>query len=647
MKIKVNPIASQHLEGMKYDFSFTSVDKDTGIVGATNKVDDKTLPFAITSKKTSLNSGNSDLFKDNKTLIVDPGTTGNDPSYAEFDFSDQQVSGISFYYGLYFINGLSNKDYVQKIQIETSNDGTNWNSIDIKDEVMKNISVNNKKLMEKYFAPTSKVRIKLDSNFNGKSFHFAFDELCLMADKNCHNHVVAPENVEVESVTISSETTVLRVGKKMNFTNVVAPSNATDKTLTFISSNKEVADFENGELVGKKAGTTDITATSVNQKVSNTITITVEEAPVLNADYVGIYKGCDDDSNTVIITVTSNQLVIKFKGTDSYTLSFEDYKDNAYIFKDENGNTVSLRLDYQDKNKLNVTAKVGTYTINAHGTHEGLTRYIAATALTLSPKNADLTVGDSTMINVTYTPTDATGENVKDLTWDSSDKTVGTNDENGFFTAKKAGDTTITATNGDGIIGTVSVTVKEPKKVTQITLTAEKTSFEVGTEVKVTANIAPSDAKVQTLTWSTSDKTIATVNATGVVKGVKAGKVTITALANDGSKVAGTIDLTVTASTGVIPGAIVGTWTGEDSMAGYAITITIASAGNLNLVCAEAEINFDFTYKSVSGKIYQFTNDTDILEFDTSNNSFSLNPSDGSGYDSTYTICLTNAVFTK
>ena len=88
--------------------------------------------------------------------------------------------------------------------------------------------------------------------------------------------------------------------------------------------------------------------------------------------------------------------------------------------------------------------------------------------------------------------------------------------------------------------------------VTGITLSQTEAAMTVGGEtLTLTATVAPDDATDKTVTWTSSDPTVATV-ANGVVTAVAAGTATITATTTDGSFTA-TCDVTVTApgTTGV------------------------------------------------------------------------------------------------
>ncbi len=87
-----------------------------------------------------------------------------------------------------------------------------------------------------------------------------------------------------------------------------------------------------------------------------------------------------------------------------------------------------------------------------------------------------------------------------------------------------------------------------PIPVSSISVAPSSKTLEVGGTQQLTATVSPDNAFDRTVTWSTSNGSVATVSSTGLVTAVAAGTCTITATANDGSGKTGTCSITVEAA---------------------------------------------------------------------------------------------------
>lgn len=96
---------------------------------------------------------------------------------------------------------------------------------------------------------------------------------------------VEAKTVAVTSVAVSSKTLNLEVGQTRTLTATVTPDNATDKTVTWTSSDKNVAtvDKDNGTVTAVGEGTATITATAANGK-KDTCKVTVTPAACAHTD---------------------------------------------------------------------------------------------------------------------------------------------------------------------------------------------------------------------------------------------------------------------------------------------------------------------------------------------------------------------------
>ncbi|MBR6459242.1 MAG: Ig-like domain-containing protein [Actinomycetaceae bacterium] len=153
-------------------------------------------------------------------------------------------------------------------------------------------------------------------------------------------------------------------------------------------------------------------------------------------------------------------------------------------------------------------------------------------------------VGSSIVLKAKVSPSKASN---KGVSWKSANPKIATVDKNGKVTGKKAGTVTITATAKDGFGAqkTRQIVVVQPVKVSSVKLSGAS-SVVTGKTVTLKATVSPSNASNKGVSWSSSNKNIATVNSAGKVTAKKAGTVTITATAKDGSKKKATKKITVT-----------------------------------------------------------------------------------------------------
>lgn len=136
---------------------------------------------------------------------------------------------------------------------------------------------------------------------------------------------------------------------------------------------------------------------------------------------------------------------------------------------------------------------------------------------------------------------------IQRVTWSSSNKKVATVDEDGIVTAHAAGTATITATAADGSKKSASMKLTVLYSVTDIFLTGD-TELAGGKSLTLSAEVLPEGAANKKLTWTTSNKDVATVSSSGKVTAKKVTQVqtvTITATAKDGSNISDSMTLTV------------------------------------------------------------------------------------------------------
>ena len=122
------------------------------------------------------------------------------------------------------------------------------------------------------------------------------------------------------------------------------------------------------------------------------------------------------------------------------------------------------------------------------------------------------------------------------ITWTSSDTNVATVNETGFVTGISNGTVTITAKAENGVAGTSTITVQtSPTGLNLNAVSAVLDRSHVPELQLEVVSYMPETANVGTnVTWVSSDTSVATVDETGFVKGIKNGNATITATTENG-----------------------------------------------------------------------------------------------------------------
>lgn len=292
--------------------------------------------------------------------------------------------------------------------------------------------------------------------------------------------------------------------------------------------------------------------------------------------------------------------------------------------------------------------KAGTVTITAKAADGSgkkasckvtVKKFVKISSLKISATTKSINVGSSAKLSVTVSPSNAT---TKTLKWTSSNTKVATVDSKGSVKGVKAGTATITAaaTDGSGKKVTCKVTVKNVK-VSGITLSKTAVTLYPAKTVTLKATVAPSNATVPAVKWTSSDTTAATVDSNGVVKGVKAGKTAvITCAATDGSgkKATCTVtvgtyvkSMTITSSTDPDSSWYVGK-TGK-----LTANITPSNATNKKVTWASSDSSYATVDANGNVKILKIKKNILNREVETSV-TITATAADGNGAKATYTV---------
>jgi trimeric autotransporter adhesin len=336
--------------------------------------------------------------------------------------------------------------------------------------------------------------------------------------------------VPVASVSVTLNPTSIQVGATSTGSAVTrdASNNVlTGRTVTWASSNTSVATVSgSGVVTGVSAGTATITATS--EGINGTADITVTAVPVSS------------------VSVTLNPTSIQVGATSTGSAVTRDASNNVLT-----GRTVTWASSNTSVATVNGSGVVtgvsaGSATITA--TSEGINGTADITVTAIPVDSVEATLADSS-IAVAETVqaaaiTRAAGGAVltgRTITWASSNTSVATVNSSGLVTALDAG-TATSEGKSDGVSLTITAV-----PVASVTVTLNPTSIQVGatsTGSAVTRDASNNVLTGRTVTWGSSNTSVATVNGSGLVTGVSAGTATITATSEG---INGTADITVTA----------------------------------------------------------------------------------------------------
>ncbi len=331
----------------------------------------------------------------------------------------------------------------------------------------------------------------------------------------------------VTHVILSKSSKIVAVGDEFTLEASVKPNDATNKNVTWSTSDANIATVDaGGKVTALQLGEATITATSEDGNKTATCTVTVG-VPVegVTLDKIS-HKVNVGEEFTLQATVNPGNATVKdlkWRTSNWFVASVDD-----------NGKVTTHREGIAT---ITATSEDGNYTANCMVTVAA----IPVTSVTLDKATHTLILGEEFTLQATVNPDNATN---KKLIWKSDNREVA-KVINGIVKSQKPGTANITVTTIDGnYTATCTVMVKIP--VTGVTLDKTTHTINVGEEFTLQANISPDNATNKNVTWSTSDAAIATVDDNGKITAKKAGTATITVTTEDGNYTA-TCTVTVTA----------------------------------------------------------------------------------------------------
>lgn len=362
-----------------------------------------------------------------------------------------------------------------------------------------------------------------------------------------------PTDIKVNSIKLNTDDYVMYSKQYVQLKATVSPDNATNKKVTWSSSNKNIATVDkNGKVVAKRRGTcTIIVSATDGSGVKAICKVTVKQLVTsikLNKSVINLNKKGDkatlkatikpSNANNKKVTwsvkypknvrYNAKKGIVKASRNNCYSWVFVKASDGSkkgakvLVVVGRKANKVEIGKTIKQKVKVKKGKKSKKKTINKFVKLNSM-NIASGKSFTFSKR-----VTDKKKKSVVY----------GGVTWKSSNPKVLTIDNKGKIKAIKLGSVNVTATTMDGSKKSVKCKVRVIKPVKKITFDKKnKYNVNYGKSINLKATVEPSDASIKALKWKSSNSKVLTVNQKGKVTAKGLGSAVITASATDGSGV--------------------------------------------------------------------------------------------------------------
>lgn len=330
-----------------------------------------------------------------------------------------------------------------------------------------------------------------------------------------------PESV-IKSISFNSKEIELIEGQSEILVISHFPENLTSPSYEITSSDNNIAKVEGLKVIALNAGTATITAISKGTTLKTEIKITVlpvaAEKLIVKANKEVILVG---ETSTLSYTIEPPNT------TNINNLSVEWASSDDNIAKVSAGGVISgISVgDVEITGKIKGTSIIGKITIKVNP--------VLVESVSFEQKSITLEVGGSSVIKYNVLPANATDKTVKLESLDESIAAV----SNGVIIAKAEGETKIKITSNEGNKEDVLIIKVNLPKVSTIILDKSNLKLTIGESSQIYATVSPSNAKDKTLTWTSSNPLVATVDEKGVVKAISKGFSVISVKSNSNPEI--------------------------------------------------------------------------------------------------------------
>ena len=312
---------------------------------------------------------------------------------------------------------------------------------------------------------------------------------------------------------------------------IVTIFNASNNAVTISNNYGITSGTEWKVCVNKDNAGTDVLDTITNGSVTVPAHSVMALVKGETVDTNSIY----DQNNTVTLTVDKTTLTTGIGGVVAINATTNIPATLTWVSSNTNVATVDAQGRVTAVAEGNATITVSTY----HGVEATcvvtVTNEAVESTITIDKTTLALVAGESDTLVITASPVGSV------VTYTSSDESVATIDENGTVTAVAAGSAIITASLADGQSVSCTVTVEAAPEEVIIALNKDTMSLTEGDSEKLVAVVTPAGT---TVTFSSKNTNVATVDQYGNVTAVAEGNAEIIVVASTGKTAICTVTVT-------------------------------------------------------------------------------------------------------
>ena len=339
-----------------------------------------------------------------------------------------------------------------------------------------------------------------------------------------------------DAILLNQNEVGIKKGKSYQLVSTVLPENSNNKQVIWTSSDPKIVKVNEttGYITGVKEGTAIITVKTLINDISTDCVVNVTGKDVLISG-ISFYQ---KNINIAVGYTHTLSYAVNPKNAAGTNLTFSSSDPSVAIVNQDGiikglkeGNaiiTVSARNGIVKDTTYVTVYKKGTTTV-VNGSPITTTTY--PKSIKLDNTTLNLKQGTTSQVIATISPSDAN----QSISWTSSNTRVATVDSNGLIRAVGIGTATIIARTVNDLTANVKVTVGDYSlNVKNIMITTNYIVLPVGISKQLAVAFTPANASNKTVTWSSSNPSVATVDNSGNVKAISPGSTIIKATSNDG-----------------------------------------------------------------------------------------------------------------